>query len=64
MILAAKDLKKNDRIQSSSGNILTVTSVKNTENRTIILFDEDMEIDFAPFTQLKTLEPARMTKIL
>jgi preprotein translocase subunit YajC len=60
-ISAAKDLKKGDKIQSASGKTLTVTSVKNTENRAIVLFDGDMEIDFAPFTPLKVLTKEKVT---
>jgi hypothetical protein len=55
-IIAAKDLMKGNRLKSASGHILTVTSVKNTENRSVILFDGDMEIDFAPHYQLTVLD--------
>lgn len=61
---AAKDLKPGDKLQSSTGKILVVSKLIKKENRTIVLFDGDLEIDFVPHTQLKVLTqnaPARST---
>ena len=58
MIIAARNLKPGNQLKSASGAILTVTSVKVTENRAIVLFNGDMEIDFAPYEQLNVLEKA------
>lgn len=52
MILAAKDLKPGDALTSTTGKVLIVSKVRTTENRTVVLFDGDMEIDFSPFYQL------------
>lgn len=52
-ILAARNLEKGDQIFSkSSGKYLTVSKVENRVNRTIVLLDGDMEIDFEPYCQL------------
>ena len=48
-----KRLVIGDRVLSSSGKILTVSLVVNKANRTIILFDGDMEVDFDPYFQIK-----------
>lgn len=54
MILAAKNLLPGDRLFSkSSGKYLVVTKLENRVNRTIILFDGDMEIDFDSYCQLE-----------
>jgi preprotein translocase subunit YajC len=53
---AAHQLKSGDRLISSTGVILTVTKVKTTETRTIVLFDGDMEIDFDPYCRLPVQE--------
>ena len=45
----AKRLEVGDRIMSATGKVLTVSLVVNKENRTIILFDGDMEVDFDPY---------------
>ena len=45
----AKRLEVGDKVESSTGKILTVSLVVNKENRTIILFDGDMEVDFDPY---------------
>jgi hypothetical protein len=49
----AKRLVIGDRVLSASGKILTVSLVVNKANRTIILFDGDMEVDFDPYFQIK-----------
>ena len=51
----AKRLVIGDRVLSSSGKILTVSLVVNKGNRTIILFDGDMEVDFEPYFQIKVV---------
>jgi preprotein translocase subunit YajC len=50
---AARDLIKGDEVISASGKTLKVSEVILKENRTIVLFDGDMEIDFNPYFTLK-----------
>lgn len=50
-----KRLVVGDRVLSASGNILTVSLVVPKANRTIVLFDGDMEIDFDPYMPIKVL---------
>jgi hypothetical protein len=45
----AKRLVIGDKVMSASGNILTVSLVINKTNKTIVLFDGDMEVDFDPY---------------
>lgn len=45
----AKRLEIGDRVLSASGKILTVSLVINKANKTIILFDGDMEVDVDPY---------------
>ena len=44
-----KRLNVGDRVLSASGKLLTVSLVVHKANRTIIIFDGDMEIDFDPY---------------
>jgi len=44
-----KRLNVGDRVLSASGKLLTVSLVAHKANRTIIIFDGDMEIDFDPY---------------
>jgi hypothetical protein len=53
---AAKRLVIGDKVLSASGKTLTVSLVINKGNRTIILFDGDMEVDFEPYFQIKVLQ--------
>jgi hypothetical protein len=53
---AVRRLEIGDKVLSASGKTLTVTSVIPKENRTIILFDGDMEVDMDPFMQVKVIE--------
>jgi preprotein translocase subunit YajC len=53
---AAKSLKKGDKVKSLSGAILIVSSVKNTENSAIVVFNGDLEIDFRPYHPIVTLD--------
>lgn len=52
---AIKRLIVGDKVLSASGKLLTVSLVVPKENRTIIIFDGDMEIDFDPYMQVKVL---------
>jgi hypothetical protein len=52
---AARRLIPGDRLQSSTGKIMVVSKVQNLENKTIILFDGDMEVDFHPYHELKVI---------
>lgn len=52
---AAKRLVIGDRVPSASGRILVVSLVVQKANRTIVLFDGDMEIDFDPYFQIKVI---------
>jgi hypothetical protein len=51
----AKRLVIGDRVLSASGKILAVSLVVNKANRTIVLFDGDMEVDFDPYFQIKVV---------
>ena len=53
---AVKRLVIGDKVLSASGKILTVSLVVNKSNRTIILFDGDMEVDFDPYFQIKVVQ--------
>ncbi len=53
---AARRLAVGDRVLSASGNTLTVSLVVNKENRTIVLFDGDMEVDFDPYFQFRVVD--------
>lgn len=48
----AKKLQKGDVLTSKSGTKFTVTEVKQESRRTVVLFDEDREIDFDPYQSL------------
>ena len=52
----AKRLAIGDRVLSASGKKLLVTLVIQKENRTIVMFDGDMEVDFDPYMRLKIVE--------
>lgn len=52
----AKRLVVGDRVLSASGKKLLVSLVIQKENRTIVMFDGDMEVDFEPYTRLKVVE--------
>lgn len=51
-----KRLVIGDKVLSASGKLLTVSLVVPKANRTIVLFDGDMEIDFDPYMQIKVLD--------
>lgn len=50
-----KRLNVGDKVLSASGKLLTVSLVVNKQNKTIILFDGDMEVDFDPYLRVKVL---------
>ena len=52
----AKRLIVGDRVLSASGKKLLVSLVVQKENRTIVMFDGDMEVDFDPYMRLKIVE--------
>lgn len=52
----AKRLIVGDRVLSASGKKLLVSLVIQKENRTIVVFDGDMEVDFDPYMRLKIVE--------
>ena len=52
----AKNLVIGDRVLSASGNKLLVSMITRKENRTIVLFDGDMEIDFDPYQRLSVVK--------
>ncbi len=52
---AVKRLVVGDKVLSASGKTLTVSLIVPKENRTIVLFDGDMEIDFDPYFQIKVI---------
>jgi len=51
-----KRLKIGDEVLSSSGKILTVSLVVNKANKTIVLFDGDMEVDMEPYFRVKLVK--------
>jgi hypothetical protein len=53
---AAKRLVVGDKVLSASGKTLTVSLIINKGNKTIILFDGDMEVDFDPYFQIKVVQ--------
>jgi hypothetical protein len=53
----AKRLEIGDIVVSSSGKKLKVTHVLLKANRTIVLFDDDMEVDFDPYTRIDKVIP-------
>ena len=53
---AAKRLVIGDKVLSASGKTLTVSLVVNKQNKIIILFDGDMEVDVDPYLQVKVLQ--------
>jgi preprotein translocase subunit YajC len=53
---AAKRLKIGDEVLSGSGKILTVSLVVNKANKTIVIFDGDMEVDVDPYLQVKLIK--------
>jgi len=53
---AVKRLVIGDKVLSASGKILTVSLVVNKGNRTIVLFDGDMEVDFDPYFQIRVVQ--------
>ncbi len=52
----AKRLVVGDQVLSTSGKKLLVSLVVQKENRTIVMFDGDMEVDFDPYMRLKIVE--------
>ena len=52
----AKNLVIGDRVLSASGNKLLVSMITRKENRTIVLFDGDMEVDFDPYQRLSVVK--------
>lgn len=52
---AAKQLVVGDKVLSASGKTLTVSLIVNKENKTIIIFDGDMEVDVDPYLQVKVV---------
>lgn len=52
----AKRLVVGDRVLSATGKELLVSLVIQKENRTIVMFDGDMEVDFDPYMRLKIVE--------
>lgn len=48
-------LNVGDKVLSSSGKELLISKIIQKENRTIVLFDGDMEIDFDPYFQVKVV---------
>jgi|LakMenEpi03Aug12_release.lakeMendotaPanAssembly.Ray.scaffolds.fasta_scaffold609763_3 hypothetical protein len=53
---AVRRLESGDKVLSASGNTLTVTNVIIKENRAVVLFDGDREVDMDPYMQVKVIE--------
>jgi hypothetical protein len=57
--VAAKNLKFGDILEDAkTGKQMKVTLVVTKSNRTIVLFDEDLEIDFDNYHQLQVYRNA------
>ena len=55
--VAAKDLRKGDKVLTiDTGNVLTVSYNKRTENKSIIVFNGDLEIDIPHYQIVTTVE--------
>ena len=52
----AKRLVVGDWVLRATGKKLLVSLVIQKENRTIVMFDGDMEVDFDPYMRLKIVE--------
>jgi hypothetical protein len=55
----AKRLEVGDVVISSTGKKMKVTAVIQKVNRTVVLFDDDMEIDFDPYFRIEKVIPAK-----
>ena len=55
----AKRLEVGDVVISSTGKKMKVTAVIQKVNRTVVLFDDDMEIDFDPYLRIEKVIPAK-----
>jgi len=53
----AKRLEVGDIVVSATRKKLKVTHILNKENKTIVLFDDDMEIDFDPYVRIDKVIP-------
>ena len=53
---AVRNLIAGDGVLSASGKTLVVTSITIKENRAIVLFDGDMEVDMDPYMQVKVVQ--------
>lgn len=57
--IPAIQLKPGCIVQSKSGSTMRVTKVSETENRVIVLFDGDREIDFKHHDQVRIQDAAK-----
>jgi hypothetical protein len=55
----AKRLEVGDVVISSTGKKMKVTAVIQKVNRTVVLFDDDMEIDFDPYFRIEKVIPIK-----
>ena len=60
---AVRNLIVGDGVLSASGKTLTVTNIVPKENRTIILFDGDMEVDMDPYMEITVIESEKVSKL-
>lgn len=51
----AKRLVSGDKVLSATGRILVVSKIIQKENKTVIIFDGDMEIDVDPYIQMNVV---------
>lgn len=51
----AKRLASGDKVLSVTGRILVVSKIIQKENKTVIIFDGDMEIDVDPYIQMNVV---------
>ena len=55
----AKRLEVGDVVISSTGKKMKVTAAIQKANRTVVLFDDDMEIDFDPYFRIEKVIPIK-----
>lgn len=60
---AVRNLIVGDGVLSASGKTLTVTNIVPKENRTIVLFDGDMEVDMDPYMEITVIESEKVSKL-
>jgi len=55
-VKSARHLVVGDKLQSTTGKVMAVTSAIPKGTRIIVLFNGDIEVDFDPWCQLQVLD--------